>query len=219
MARQVNRRPPKKTVYVFWEGESEEAYVKYIRKTFAQRANIISHREKGTFSTAKAYFRGNKSFQNMLPELDEIWFFFDTELEKADQWDNNMECLKNIIKSRKKNPVIIRMLMTSCCVEYWFLLHFEKRAPAMATPADKEKVLQDLRRYVETYEKGDYETTAIIAQQYENAIPNGRWTLERLKDDGLPDDPMERDKWLFAGTHTFTTVHEALEMLLRLPKL
>lgn len=219
MARTIKHQPTKKAVYVFWEGESEEAYTRYIRKAFEQCASIMPHREKGTFATAKAYYRGNKRFHSILPELDEIWFFFDTEIEKANQWDENMKCLENILEARKKNPVKIRLLMTTGCVEYWFLLHYEKRAPSIITPADKERIEQEIRRYVPAYEKGDYETTAIIARCYEKAISNGRWTLERLKSDGLPDDPTERDKWLFLGEHTFTTVHEALEMLIKLPKL
>ena len=47
-------------------------------------------------------------------------------------------------------------------------------------------------------------------------VGNGRWTLERLKDDGLPENEEQRNKWLFKGEHTFTTVHEGLEMLLSL---
>ena len=46
------------------------------------------------------------------------------------------------------------------------------------------------------------------------AIENGRWTLERLKDEGLPENEEQRNRWLYKGTHTFTTVHEALEWLL-----
>ena len=219
MARAIKNRPPKKAIYVFWEGESEAAYTKYLRKAFEQSASITSHREKGTFATAKAYCRGNKVFQNNLSELDEIWFFFDTEIENGNQWDKNMKCVESILKAAKRSPVKIRLLMTSCCVEYWFLLHFERRAPAIITPTDKEKILQDVRNLVHGYKKGDYETTAAIARKYKDAIPNGRWTLERLKSDGLPDDPTERDRWLFLGTRTFTTVHEALEMLEALPKL
>ena len=48
------------------------------------------------------------------------------------------------------------------------------------------------------------------------AIENGRWTLERLKDEGLPENEEQRNRWLYKGTHTFTTVHEALEWLLSL---
>lgn len=77
--------------------------------------------------------------------------------------------------------------------------------------------------HMPSYEKGDYNSTSKIAQNYAAAIENGRWTLTRLSADGLPmrtpDDTKESDEWLFKNTHTFTTVHEVLEMLMALPKL
>ncbi len=138
-----------------------------------------------------------------------------TEVEKADQWDNNMKCLKDIIKSRKKsNPIKIRLLMISCCMEYRLLLHFEQKAPAMVSAADKERILAEVKNREPSYRKGDYKATAMIASKYPKAIKNGKWTLARLESEGLPFDKQERNRWLYAGNHTFTTVHEAIESLL-----
>ncbi|MDD2402886.1 MAG: hypothetical protein PHD60_11925 [Clostridia bacterium] len=52
-------------------------------------------------------------------------------------------------------------------------------------------------------------------KNYETAIVNGKWTLISLVDDGLPtlEDTDDRNCWLYQGTHTFTTVHEAIEFL------
>lgn len=215
MARKVQQRQAKKAIYVFWEGESEEAYSKALKNLFSNQAAIKPHREKGTFDTAKAFYRGNRAFQNSMPEFDELWFFFDTEISKADQWEKDMKCLKDIIASRRKNPIKIRLLMSTGCIEYWFLLHYERVRPAIATPAEKERVMKDVQKHVPTYEKGDQKTTEEIAQHYPTAIENGRWTLECLKREGMPEGD-ERDQWLFRGNHTFTTVHEAIEMLMSL---
>jgi hypothetical protein len=70
------------------------------------------------------------------------------------------------------------------------------------------------------YEKGNYEATCEIAKHYEKAIDNGKWTLISLVEDGLPtlEDSDERNCWLYQGTHTFTTVHEAIEFLIKLKK-
>ena len=215
MARQINRRQPLKTIYVFWEGESEAAYTRFLKQEFGKCAVIRSHHEKGTFFTAQAFYRGNKRFKSDLSELDEIWFFFDTEVDQGRQWGENMACLEAIIHARsKRNPIKIRLLMTSCCVEYWLLLHYEKTAPSMATPADKERMLSGLRRHAPGYEKGDIVTTTQIARNYRVAVENGRWTLNRLYEDGMPQQEEERNRWLFNGTHTFTTVHETIEALL-----
>lgn len=215
MARKVQQRPTKKVIYVFWEGESEEAYSNSLKRIFSRQTSIKTHREKGTFDTARAFYRGNRAFQNSMPEFDELWFFFDTELDKADQWDKNMKCLKEIISSRRKNPIKIRLLMSTGCVEYWFLLHYERVRPTIATPADKERVLREVQKHVPSYSKGDQKATDEIAQNYAVAIENGRWTLECLKREGMPEGE-ERDQWLFQGKHTFSTVHEALEMLMTL---
>lgn len=216
MARKVQQRKVKKAIYVFWEGESEEAYSKSLKRMFAGQAVIKPHREKGTFDTARTFYRGNRAFQNDLPEYDELWFFFDTEISKADQWERNMKALKEIIASRRKNPIRIRLLMSTGCVEYWFLLHYERVRPAIASPAEKERMLGKVQGYVPSYVKGDQKATDEIAANYARAVENGRWTLECLKAEGLPETEEQRDKWLFQGKHTFTTVHEAIEMLMAL---
>ena len=218
MARASKNISVKKVIYVFWEGESEEAYSKYLKNTFDKNAVIKCHRESGTFVTAKSCYRNDKKFKSNLEEYDELWFFFDTEIEKGNQWDENMKCLKDIIASRpRRNPIKIRLLMTTGCIEYWFLLHFRKTAPQIVTAADKERVLEEVKKEQTNYRNGDYQSTSAIAEKYMTAIDNGRWTLERLKDEGLPENQEQRNKWLFKGTHTFTTVHEALEFLLSLP--
>lgn len=216
MARKVQQRNTKKAIYVFWEGESEEAYSKSLKRMFDNQAVIKPHREKGTFETARSFYRGNRAFQNDLPEYDELWFFFDTEISKADQWERNMKALKEIIASRRKNPIKIRLLMSTGCVEYWFLLHYERVRPAIASPAEKERMLKNVQEYVPSYVKGDQKATDEIAANYARAVENGRWTLECLKAEGLPGTEEQRDKWLFQGKHTFTTVHEAIEMLMGL---
>lgn len=215
MARKVQTRQAKKAIYVFWEGESEEAYSRALNNLFSDRAAIRPHREKGTFDTAKAFYRGNQTFRSSVSELDELWFFFDTEIDKAAQWEQDMKCLKDIIASRKRNPIKIRLLMTTGCVEYWFLLHYERVRPAIVTPADKERAKKELQKHVPTYRKGDQKTTEEIASHYQTAIENGRWTLECLKGEGIPEGEM-RDQWLFQGKHTFTTVHETVAMLMSL---
>lgn len=215
MARKKSQRQPKTAIYVFWEGESEAAYSKALKKLFVDKAVIKPHREKGTFDTAMAFYRGNRTFQNELPEYDELWFFFDTEISKANQWKHNMDCLTAIKKARKKSPIKIRMLMTTGCIEYWLLLHYERVRPTIAIATDKERVLKDVQKHVPSYRKGDQETTDEIARHYTEAVNNGKWTMECLKREGMPEGD-ERDSWLFQGTRTFTTVHEALEMLMAL---
>jgi hypothetical protein len=204
---------------VFWEGESEQAYTKYLKSVFADVVIIRFPSNSGLFLQAGNMFKKNSKYRNNAEVTDEIWFFFDTELEKATHWEKAYKIIKELRKLR--NPrVKIRLLMTTACLEYWMLLHYERTAPAIASPADKELIKGRVKRYVPLYEKGDYDATCEIAQNYEIAIENGKWTLISLVDDGLPTlaDTDDRNRWLYQGTHTFTTVHEAIEFLIELNK-
>lgn len=218
MARKSQNRKVKKVIYVFWEGESEEAYSKFLKNEFEDYAVIKCHREKGTFQKVYSSYKNDRKFKSMVEELDEIWIFFDTELEMGSQWREKQRYLDDIRKSRTNDNIKIRLLMTTGCVEYWLLLHYKKVAPNIAIPADKEKVMNELKKYESSYKKGDYKAISNIAKRYLYAIDNGKWTLERLKDDGLPENEIERDQWLFKGEHTFTTVHEAVLKLENLKK-
>lgn len=212
MARKI-----KPLVFVFWEGESEQAYSKYLKTAFEDVAVIRFPTNPGLFLEAKNMFKNNPKYRNYAEVTDEIWFFFDTELEKTTHWDRNYKIIKELRKLRK-SQIKVRLLMTTACVEYWMLLHYERTAPAIVSLADKERIKNRVKRHVPLYEKGDYQTTCEIAKNYETAIENGKWTLISLQDDGLPtmEETDERNCWLFQGSRTFTTVHEAVEFLVKL---
>lgn len=212
MARKI-----KPLIYVFWEGESEQAYTKYLKSVFEAVAIIRFPSNSGLFIEAGNMFKNNPKYRNTAEVTDEIWFFFDTELEKAAHWEKNYKIIKELRKLR--NPRIkVRLLMTTACLEYWMLLHYELTAPAIACSADKERIQDRLKRHVPLYEKGNYDATCEIAENYETAIENGKLTLISLVDDGLPilEYTDNRNRWLYQGTHTFTTVHEAIEFLIKL---
>ena len=210
-------RKTRPLIYVFCEGESEQAYTKYLKLTFEDVAVIRFPSNPGLFLEAANMFKNNPKYRNTAEVTDEIWFFFDTELEKVSHWEKNYKIIKKLRKLR--NPRIkVRLLMTTACIEYWMLLHYERTSPAVASPADKDLIKDQVKRYVPFYKKGDYVSTCEIAKNYETAIENGKWTLISLVDDGLPnlEDTDNRNFWLYQGTHTFTTVHEAIEFLIKL---
>ena len=208
-------RPIKPLIYVFCEGLSEQAYISYIKERF-QDVCVIKKPFKGNFQQALDKLTKDPRCQWEISEVDEVWFFFDAEHDKADEWAENEEAINEITRKRKGSDIKVRLLMTTGCVEYWFLLHYRQCAPQIYTPEDKERVLDMLREYRSDYEKGDPQSTRSIAQNYETAIANGRWILKRLAGSvDMPDfaDEIERNAWLFRGEVTFTTVHEAIEYL------
>jgi len=217
------KRKLKKTkplVFVFCEGQSEQAYMEYIRKAFKDAAVIKRPMKMDGFEDAWAQLNKNSSIKDMLSETDEVWFFFDAEADKADTWPAVKKIVEGVRKKRKGVPISVRLLMTTGCVEYWFLLHYEQSAPPISTPETKDAVLRTLKTYEPNYKKGDKDVTAHIAENYATAVQNGTWSLHRLVGEGLPSEEAsdERDAWLFRGAKTFTTVQEAIIYLQSLPK-
>ncbi len=136
----------------------------------------------------------------------------DTEVELKEKWNEYYSVIKRL---RKLNRYIrIRLLMTKACIEYFLLLHYKKTAPRIELTSEKELILEEVTKIISTYEKGDRNSIWKIAKQYKEAIENGKWSLQQNKSE-LPtlEDTDERNRILFMGDMTFTTVHEALEFL------
>ena len=103
MARQV--RKSKKVIYVFCEGESEQAYAKCSRTAFADVAalHIPPLVSTSLFEDTKSKFSKEARFRNNAEAIDEIWFFFDTEDCNTDQWEKWLEIIKWLRRLRKKH--------------------------------------------------------------------------------------------------------------------
>ena len=80
-------RPEKPLIYVFCEGESEQAYAKFLKEHFADVAVLKIPSKIGLFSKAKSDFEKAPKYRNYAEVTDEIWFFFDVE---ADDWESGM---------------------------------------------------------------------------------------------------------------------------------
>ncbi len=213
MARQSKNISRTPYIIVFWEGESEEEYFKFMRQEFHEKANVKVHSKKGTFAMAKKAFSSKGDYGDEITYVDEIWLVFDTEPDLRQKWDEYWKIIKGIRKKCKHARV--RLLMTKGCIEYFFLLHFEKTAPSIIMAADKEKVLKILKsKYCADYEKGDRKTTWKIAENYITGIKNGNWSLGRIEDKlAKAKDDDEKYQILYLTDSTFTNVQEAIEYL------
>lgn len=127
---------------------------------------------------------------------------------------------KRTKRGADKNAVV-NLYMTKGCIEYYFLLHYEKTQPLIVSVKDKEKVLKLLStKYCPGYEKGDKDTTWEIAEHYEIAVENGEWSLKRIADEELEGtaDENERIRRLYFTDSTFTNVHEAVKHLMEMSR-
>jgi len=213
VARQTRKTKP--LIYVFCEGESEQVYTRFLKERFADTAVVKCVPQTGLFREAKDKFDKEAKYRDNADVIDEIWFFFDVEGSDIDKWDKRLKIIKSLRKLKKSPGIRVRLLMTTACIEYWLLLHYEMTAPPIHTVADKERMLKRLQEYAPAYVKGDPTVTAKIAEGYQTAIRHGNRTLDDLLADGLPfrEDTDERNSWLYRSHKTFTTVQEAIQFL------
>lgn len=208
-------RESKKYIVVFCEGESEQVYMDFLKKEFRDVAVIKRVNTTGLFAEADGIFRNNKKYIDNAEVTDEIWFFFDVETKDTDSWDARMRIIKRLRSLRKKPGIRIRLLMTTGCIEYWLMLHYEFSVPPIQTVAEKKRVMERLLTKVPNYRKGDADVTAEIAQNYRTAVVNARQTVENLLNHGLPSlaDTDERNRWLCQKCLTFSNVYKAIDFL------
>ena len=211
-------RPTKKTkplIYVFCEGESEQAYTDFLKKTFSDIAVVKRPKSPGLFEEARDKFDKDKSYRDNAEVIDEIWFFFDVEKDQREKWNARLKIIKSLRRLRNKPGIKVRLLMTTACIEYWLMLHYKKYTPDIETVADKQRILHEVQSREKDYEKGDYPSTARIAERYPTAVKNARDVLTELLQEGLSElaDTDERNRWLYFSSKSFSTVFEAVEFL------
>lgn len=213
MPRQLKNAKP--LIYVFCEGESEQAYTDVLKKMFSDRAVIRRPNSTGIFEEAIDIFTKNPKYKNNAEITDEIWFFFDVEKKDVEKWDARYKIINNLRKLRKDKKIKVRLLMTKACIEYWLMLHYKMFAPNIETVADKENIMAQVVRQVPEYKKGELKSTEKIAQHYKSAVDNAEKTIKNLLPDGLPsiEDTDERNRWLYTECKTFSTVSEAIRFL------
>ena len=213
MSKKRKCKDPKNLIYVFCEGQSEILYIEYFKTTFNNV--IILKPEQGMIPEAKIQFEKDPEHMNSLSEINEIWFFFDTENYDKAHWNDWLNIIKTFNKSRKTNHIKIRLLMTTSCIEYWFLLHYKKTAPQIQSKADKDHIFDILSTFVSNYSKTNKDAIWEIASKYKQAINNGEWTLHNIESiEPIPSTTtLDRNSWLFMHDYTFTTVHEAISYL------
>lgn len=202
-------------IVVFCEGESEQAYTDFLRKEFRDVAVIKKVKTTGLFETAYNKFNKDKSYRDNAEVTDEIWFFFDVETKDVSSWDSRIKIISYLRSLRKKQRIKVRLLMTTGCIEYWLMLHYEYLAPTIQTTAQKEQIMARLLTKEPNYKKGDADITERIAQRYPTAVENAKKTVIGLLQDGLPclEDTDDRNRWLCQKCLTFSTVYEAIDFL------
>ena len=213
MPRRIKHAKP--LIFVFCEGESEQAYTDFLKQRFANVAVIKRPSATGLFEEADRRFQKDPKFRDYAEVTDEIWFFFDVETKDIGKWEQRLAMIKRLRRLRRNPNIRVRLLMTTGCIEYWLMLHYKMFSPPVLEVADKERMLAEVVAREASYDKGDYEATARIAERYPFAVEHAEKILVNLLSDGLPglEDTDERNQWLCKQCKTFSTVNEAITFL------
>lgn len=218
--RKQKQKNTKLLPYIFCEGETEEEYAKWIKSKFKNVLASVEIFKKSFCDVDKMLNKDSSKLKKNIDVVDEIWFFFDIDQEQGDigKWEERKQIIKKIRKQRKGNHIKVRLLMTTGCIEYWFLLHYKKEQPPIQTSADKDRILRKLRAEEASYRKGDKTSIEKISIRYKDALENGKWSINQLRSVSEPLTEKEDDinEWLYTNERTFSNVHEAIEMLMKL---
>ena len=90
-------------------------------------------------------------------------------MDKQEVGIKNKKIISVLQKLRKKPNIRVRLLMTTGCVEYWFLLHYKKICPSIQNVAEKENVMKMLLNECPGYTKGNPVMTRKIAEKFKHS--------------------------------------------------
>lgn len=132
--RQSKGKVIRPTFFVFCEGESEEAYVKFLRSKYRLPIEICP--SVAGLSISKEHIKHFKKDKSIHPK-DKDFLIYDLDR------DDILERLEMI-----KGATIIS---SNPCLEVWYLFHYVDRRAELTTA----QCLALLRRYLPKYKKGD----------------------------------------------------------------
>lgn len=173
-AKQRISRKTNPVIFVFCEGKTEEQYVKLLRVHFRVTIKIIS-KVVGTKITPRL-INAHLTEYGYTPQ-DSIFYLYDGDREDIGR------TLKNISQGI--------VLLSTPCIELWFLLHYG----SYKRESKSEDVVKELNRSCPDYTKG------VISENLKNTLKE-RWTIATERAIKLPE-----------GTNPSTSVYKFIQHL------
>lgn len=140
MARKREERPPRKMkpVYiVFCEGETEDAYIHFLRQNYRSPIKIITT------------VLGNEIAPDIVQKkIDDVKIFADENLTTFLMYDLDVSSV-----NAKLEKIAATKLLSNPCIELWFALHSLKK-PNPLTADECVKKLRQCGNAWKNYEKG-----------------------------------------------------------------
>ena len=123
----------KPNFFVFCEGETEIAYVKFLRSLYRAPIQVIT--KKGKSNISEDYIERSKN-EYVRTGQDRVFLMYDLDV------DGMLEHLQKIPNAE--------LLVSNPCIELWFLLHYQEQKLEISS----DKCVQKYQKVSKEYRKG-----------------------------------------------------------------
>ena len=149
----------KPNFFVFCEGETEIAYVKFLRSLYRAPIQVIP--KKGKSNISEEYIERSKN-EYVRTEQDKVFLMYDLDV------DGMLEHLQKIPNAE--------LLVSNPCIELWFLLHYKEQKSELTT----DKCILKYQKVSRGYKKGvlSEEEKNVFAENRELAVDRARKLAE-----------------------------------------
>ena len=149
----------KPNFFVFCEGETEIAYVKFLRSLYRAPIQVIV--KKGKSNISEDYIERSKN-EYVRTEQDKVFLMYDLDV------DEMLEQLQKIPNAE--------LIVSNPCVELWFLLHYQDQKSEISS----DKCIKKLQKVSKEYKKGTLseDEKEVFAQNKELAIERAKIMTE-----------------------------------------
>lgn len=152
-------RQMKPNFFVFCEGETEMAYVKFLRSLYRAPIQVIP--KKGKSNISEDYIERSKN-EYVRTDQDKVFLMYDLDV------DGMLENLQKIPNAE--------LLVSNPCIELWFLLHYQEQKAEISS----DKCVQKYQKVSKQYKKGalSEEEKKVLAENREIAIKRAKKLAE-----------------------------------------
>ncbi|UKK54386.1 RloB family protein [Prevotella sp. E2-28] len=145
----------KPNFFVFCEGETEIAYVKFLRSLYRAPIQVIV--KKGKSNISEDYIERSQN-EYVRTEQDKVFLMYDLDV------DGMLEQLQKIPNAE--------LIVSNPCIELWFLLHYQEQKSEISSV----KCVQKYQKVSKGYKKG------ILSEEEKDVFTKNRESaLERAK--------------------------------------
>ena len=149
----------KPNFFVFCEGETEIAYVKFLRSLYRALIQVIPKKGKSNISEDFIVKSKNEYVQT---DQDKVFLMYDLDV------DGMLEQLQKISNAE--------LLVSNPCVELWFLLHYQDQKSEISS----DKCIKKLQKLSKEYKKGTLseEEKDVFTKNRESAVERAKDMIE-----------------------------------------